>query len=206
MDAYRLHVKLYFEPRTEIDLERLIPVFHRLIRQGLAGELLIDVADYKHVASGPGVMLIAHDANYAVDAVDGRLGVLYGRKRPAEGGFGDRLRDAFARTIRFGLALANEPDLAGLAFATDRWSVRVHDRLLAPNSEATFAAVAPELRGVASDLFPGVEPELTREDDPKACFGVRIAVPVKPALALLAERLATSQMPETCELSEMIAA
>lgn len=195
MDAYRLNVKLYFEPSTEIAGERLIPIFHRWIQQGRLDELMIDVADYKHVADGPGVMLIAHDANYAVDAVDGRPGLFYGRKRPAAGAFADRLRDAFARTIRFGLAFESEKELRGIGIATDRWSFRVNDRLLAPNTEETFVEVEPELRALTAGLFAGARVEMRREEDPRALFGVRIAASAKPGLAVLAERLATMESP-----------
>ena len=190
MDAYRLNVKLYLEPSAEIDAESLIPIYHRWIQQRALDELLIDVADYKHVASGPGVMLIAHDANYGVDAVDGRPGLLYARKRPAEGAFAERLADAFARVIGFGRALEREPALPGIRIATDRWSFRVNDRLLAPNRPRTFAAVEPELRSVLARLFPEAEPELAREDDDsRATFGVRIAARSKPELAVLARRI-----------------
>ena len=43
----------------EIELEKLVPVFHQWIREKkIPDELLIDVADYAHVPQGPGVVLI----------------------------------------------------------------------------------------------------------------------------------------------------
>lgn len=194
MDAYRWHVKLEFEPAAEIDLERLIPVFHRWIQDRKLDELLIDVADYRHVIRGPGVLLIAHDANYAVDETDGRLGLAYARKRPAAGSLAERLRHAVGQALDAGLALEREPAL-GIAIAGDRWSVRANDRLLAPNDERTWRAVEPELRTLFDDLYAGAGFELRWEDDPRGLFGVAVKAAEKPGLAVLRERLTAATMP-----------
>ena len=45
------------------DAPRLVATFHQWIREGFPGDLiLVDVADYTHMADGPGVVLIAHEA------------------------------------------------------------------------------------------------------------------------------------------------
>ena len=49
-------------------------VFHQWIRDSVCPEMLIDVADYRHVPAGPGVMLIGHEANYSLDNRENRLG------------------------------------------------------------------------------------------------------------------------------------
>ena len=46
------------ESQREADLEPLIPIFHGWIQDQVSEELLLDVADYRHVPAGPGVMLI----------------------------------------------------------------------------------------------------------------------------------------------------
>jgi hypothetical protein len=38
----------------KIDLEAVIPVFHRWIQEQIFDELLLDVANYSHVPDGPG--------------------------------------------------------------------------------------------------------------------------------------------------------
>ena len=55
-------------------------MFHDWIQNQRLDELLIDVVDYRHVHDGPGVILIAHDAHYAFDTSEGRLGLLYSRR------------------------------------------------------------------------------------------------------------------------------
>ena len=155
MDAYRIHLRLDFAPGIELDLERLIPIFHCWIRDHELDELLIDVADYRHVPDGPGVMLIAHEAHYGVDSAGGRLGLVYARKRPATGTFAERLRHALGRALAAGRALEREAALEGLAIPGDRWTLALHDRLLAPNDEGTRRAVEPDLQRLLGRLYAG---------------------------------------------------
>ena len=70
MHSERLQLKLFLEPSTHFELEALIPVFHRFIRDHVIKELLIDVVDYSHVPNGPGVVLIGHFADHAAAAVE----------------------------------------------------------------------------------------------------------------------------------------
>ena len=67
------------------DLAPVIPVFHSWIQDQIFAELLLDVADYRHVHHGPGLMLIGHEADYSLDQTDGVLGLRYNRKAPLPG-------------------------------------------------------------------------------------------------------------------------
>lgn len=191
MDAYRLNLKLYFSPDIRLDREQIIPIFHRWIRDNRLDEMLIDVADYSLVPSGPGVMLIAHEAHYSLDATDGELGLLYARKRPQAGSFGERLRDAWQKLLTAGQQLEQE---AGLVIPTDRLDLRIQDRLLAPNNDATAAAVEPELRRLVSEYYGDVDLDLTPEADARAGFGLQAQTPVSPRIAAL---LAAGPISET---------
>ncbi len=186
MDAYRLNVKLYLETGDGFEQESLIPIFHRWIRdRELGDELLIDVADYKHVPDGPGVMLIGHEAHYAVDEQDGRPGLVYARKRPASGSFGERLRAAFRQALAAARKLESEPSLDGLKVAGDRLAFRIDDRLLAPDGDETFAAVEPGLRAVLAELYGGVDFRLRREEGHGGRFGVQVEADSGLGAALL---------------------
>lgn len=192
MQAQRIHVKLYAETDEALDPTRLIPAFHRWIQAGvLADDMPIDVADYRHVPSGPGVLLIAHHANYAYDYIDGEEGMLYARKRDGEGSFAERLRDAVRRTLFAAKTLAAEPALrkTGLRFPGDRLAVRIQDRLLAPNNAETLAAVEPVLRELLGELYGDAEFELIHEDDPRSAFGIRVKASTAPGAASLLERI-----------------
>ena len=100
MHATKFQVKLYTRA-GEIELEKLVPVFHEWIRvKKIPDELLIDVADYAHVPQGPGVVLIGHQSDYYLDVADKRPGLLYSRKRGFEGDFPGGIDDAFRGTAR----------------------------------------------------------------------------------------------------------
>src|SRR5271169_1997367 len=85
MELQHVNVKLLVKNHEEVDLEPLIPIFHSWIHGKVFQELLLDVADYRHVQAGPGVVLIGHQANYSVDNTDNRLGVRYNRKEIVDG-------------------------------------------------------------------------------------------------------------------------
>src|SRR5579863_976626 len=89
-----INIKIFVKDPSAIRLTDAVPVFHQWIRDGVCPEMLIDVADYMHVHEGPGILLIAHEANYSLDLRDGRLGLLYNRKASLDGTLQDRLAQA----------------------------------------------------------------------------------------------------------------
>ncbi len=188
MDAHKLQCKLFAEPRPGFALESLIPVFHRWIKDRvLTDDTLVDVANYAHVPEGPGVVLIGHGADYFLEEGGGRLGVLYNRKR-AEPPADERLRDAFRHAVHAALLLQREPML-GLKFRSDEWLFRINDRLLAPNTEATFAAIRAELEAFCARTFEGATVQLTSVGTPRQLLSVKIDVQPAPALAAVLEKL-----------------
>src|SRR5262245_37868989 len=92
----RLSVKFYATETSTLEWESLIPIFYRWIQTHAVEGLLIDVADYKHVPQGPGLLLIGHEGDYAIDESDGRLGLRYTLKREPH----DNLASQLATTIR----------------------------------------------------------------------------------------------------------
>src|SRR3954447_9104260 len=189
MDAYKLQLKIYLTPESArtLDVEALIPVFHRWIKQRALPELTIDVANYQHVPNGPGVVLIGHGADYFLDEGEGRPGLLHNRKRaglPAA----ERLPDLARRTLHAAALLEKDLALTGkVKFATNELLFRVNDRLAAPNTDATFAALKPELDALARTIFGG-PCDLTRVGGAKELFAVRFKSPTSAPLATLLER------------------
>ena len=147
-------VKFFARPTPpDFDLGRAIPVFHRWIQTNALPETLIDVADYQHVPAGPGVLLVSHDAYYGLDQSKHRLGLLYTRRTAMDGSIADRVRDAIASARRACDLLEKEPEFAGqLSFDRSNFEISVNDRLMAPNTEAGYLALEPELRAA---LAPG---------------------------------------------------
>jgi hypothetical protein len=142
-----VNVKLLLQNHGEPDLEPLIPVFHQWIQDQPAGELLLDVADYRHVPAGPGVILIGFEGDYSVDHTDNRPGVRYNRKAALDGSNEDRLRQAARAALTACRRLETEPRLDGkIRFGGQEIEIFINDRLLAPNTDAIREAADPEFR------------------------------------------------------------
>ncbi len=189
MEPQKLQLKIYVtaDSSTALDPESVIPVFHRWIKEHVLPELLVDVASYLHVPHGPGVALIGHGSDHFLDQGEGRLGLLYSRKRggppPAE-----RLDDLARRVLYAALLLEQDPALGGkMRFATHELLFRVNDRLAAPSGDATLEALRSDLDALGRRLFEGPF-ELTRKGGPKDLFAVRLTSPTAAPLATLLAR------------------
>jgi hypothetical protein len=197
MDAHELQLKIFLTPDSAkaVPPEAFVPVFHRWIKERLLPELVIDVANYLHVPDGPGVVLIGDGSDYFMDQREGRLGLLHSRKR-ASAAPADRLRDLARRTLDVAARLEREPALSGsVHFSPNELVFRVNDRLAAPTTDATFAAVQPELERMATQIFGGPF-ELTRSGGLKDLFTVRMTSPASAPLATLLERAGGSLAPD----------
>lgn len=173
MELQHVNVKFLLKDPSAVNLELLVPIFHSWIQEKVFEERLLDIADYRHVPDGPGVILIGLEADYSVDNADGRLGVRYNRKSAFDGNNGDRLRQAARAALSACQRLEAEPSLQGkLRFNGRDVEVLINDRLLAPNDEGTRAAAEPELNAFFAQMFGGAEYSLSYGDDPRRLFGV----------------------------------
>lgn len=133
--------------------EEVVRIFHRWIREERLQPLLIDVADYTHMWRGPGIKLVAHEANYSLGTHHGRLGLAYQRKRPPVGATSSPLAVAVRDTLEAARLL--EQELPALRFSPSEVVVSVLDRLRAPNDATTQDAIAGALNPVFCELFSG---------------------------------------------------
>ncbi len=170
MDLDRFCIKFFARPGAEVDEAIFIDIFHEWIRQKKLGGILIDVADYRHVPEGPGIMLISHEINFAMDHADGRLGLLAQRKLGHGRNHQERLLELVQATAAFGTLLEADLRVAGkLSLEGGMFHYMSNDRLLAPNTEASFAALKPDLAAAAAIIYPGHQGvSLTRlQNDPR---------------------------------------
>jgi hypothetical protein len=175
MELQHINVKLFVRNPKDVDLEPLVPVFQSWIQEQENGELLLDVADYRHVVAGPGVVLIGHEGDYSVDNTDGRLGVRYNRKAVLDGSNQDRLEQAARAALIACGRLEAEPRLGGkIRFNGQEIEIFVNDRLLAPNSGETRDAVKSDIQALAQRLFGGVEYAVSYDRDPRRLFAVSV--------------------------------
>ena len=169
---YRVCVKLYAPEPTGIDDDAavFVPIFHEWIRERALGDtVMLDVADYAHVPDGPGIMLVTHEAAFALDRSDGRFGLLVQRRTPIEGDGAAALTRILKLTLRVAEMLEADPRLAGRV-TFDRSAIRVesNDRLRAPNTDEGAAAFEPLVRRALEQVFPAGVAAIHRvESDPR---------------------------------------
>ena len=184
MDTVKYELKFFVDDTSGVDLEEFIPIFHHWIQNQELEELLIDVADYRHVPDGPGVVLITHDAHYAMDLADGRLGLLYSRRRETHPrlrdiqSIEDRLRSVWQCALTACQRLAAHPALSGrLQFRGNELLLRCNDRLQGPNTAAAYAHLRQHLEPFLATLYTGQQIEV----EPYSAYASRLTVGIKVA-------------------------
>jgi hypothetical protein len=192
MSIKRLSLKLFVENPEAVDLDAYIPLFHRWIQQDVAEELLIDVADYRHVHNGPGVILVAHEADYALNMEAGRPGLLYTRKRSMPDTLGAALALLIRQASTAALRLQQETDLR---FRTDELEIAFLDRLNVMNTEERFSDLRGEIEAVLSSVYSSLPVRSERiSHDAREPLTVRAIIQGAPGLEALAQQ-ASSTVP-----------
>lgn len=179
MTPGRVAVKLYLDDLGSIGPQDAVPLFHDWIRRGAVPGLLVDVADYSHVKHGPGVILVGHDLDYALDLSEGRPGVLCRWKRGPEETAADRLAAALDGALKaaaeleaasaFALASAPHVDRAEAL-------VSVEDRLAAPNTEGSLDALRPAVDEAVARVTGAPPRSVTRTGEPGGPLAARVVL------------------------------
>jgi hypothetical protein len=173
MELQKLNVKLFVEPSGPVPLTDFIEIFHSWI-QATDG-IYHDVADYSHMDAGPGIVLIANDANISIDESDNRRGLLYSRKRALSGSNQERLHSVLRSALEAFRKLEGEPKLKGrFRLLGNEAVIAINDRLTWPNTDESFAEVAAEIQLLGKALFSDAEITLEHEAEKRKRLSVRI--------------------------------
>ena len=169
-----VNVKVFALSPEGVDLSAALAVFQRWIRENTGEELLIDVADYRHVPAGPGVVLVGYVANYSLDNGGRRLSLLYNRKGRLEGGAEQNIAQALNAATAACRRLEEEPGFEGkLKFGRDM-EIIINDRALAPNTDEAFAALKPAIESALQATYGAVDFDLERLGDARERLRVGI--------------------------------
>ena len=188
MELQKINVKLFVENPDSVSLTDFIDIFHGWI-QATDGDYH-DVADYSHMQAGPGVVLVASDANVSIDESDNRRGLLYSQKRSLDGSNQEKLRWALRSALENFRKLEREPKLGGkLKLLGNEVLIAINDRLLAPNNDESFAVVAKEVEPLARNLFGDADIILEREPEQRRKFALRIRASRSLSVDELLDRL-----------------
>ncbi|HBL11253.1 MAG TPA: hypothetical protein DD379_07570 [Cyanobacteria bacterium UBA11162] len=188
-DIERFCIKFLARPETNIDEVTFIEVFHEWIRLQKLKGTLIDVADYRHVPNGPGVMLITHEVNYAMEHSNGEFG-LYAQRKLGQGETNkERILELAKATATFAALLESDSRVAGkLSLEGGKFYYMANDRLRAPNTEEAFAAIKPDLEAAAAELYPGQSVSIRRlENDSRDRLTAVIQVEKSVDISTLAQ-------------------
>ena len=173
MDLQKLNVKFFVEPPDTVPLTEFIDVFHGWI-QATDGDYH-DVADYSHMQDGPGIVLIANEANVSIDETGNRRGLLFSQKSRLSGSNQEKLRSVFRSALESCRKLEKEPALRGkLRFKPTEAVISVNDRLLGSNSEESFEEIKDDIDEFAKRLFGSADVSLERNSDPCQRLNVRL--------------------------------
>ncbi|HEX4024763.1 MAG TPA: hypothetical protein VHX52_08685 [Steroidobacteraceae bacterium] len=191
MDLHKFGIKFFVADGERLDILKLIPMYHRWIQQELLSDLLIDVADYSHVPAGPGVMLIAHEGNYALDETGHERGVVYYSKHRLAGELPERFAQVASKALKAAQLMSTDAQLEGaLKLPGNRLQFFANDRLVAPNTDAAYAELEPAFRTFLDRLYAGARCTLAREADPKERLSLHVQAEGEVALETLLARLA----------------
>jgi hypothetical protein len=173
MELQKINVKFFAADPHNPPLTDFIDLFHGWI-QATDG-IYHDVADYSHMRAGPGIVLVAHEANVSIDETDNRRGLLYSWKTRLLGSNQERLRHVCRAALENCLRLEEEPTLRGqLRFLGGEAVISINDRLVASNTEESFQEIKPEIELLARALFGDANFALERNRDPRQKLSVFI--------------------------------
>lgn len=189
MDLFKINIKI--PAIGDVADSEIVPIFHRWIQQqSLPNHLLIDVANYEHVHNGPGVVVIASEANIHLDHSDGQAGLLYVRKRPiaAAATLEQRLLQVINTALAAAAKLSQEPELVGrLVFKTSEIGITCNDRLAAPNRAESFERIRPAVESAAAQLDHGGAAVVERvQNSPLELLKLRLLLPSGRSAELMA--------------------
>ena len=171
----RLGVKfsLTHEPKAKPD--DILPIFQRWIQEHSVDGMLIDVIDYKHVPDGPGILLIADEADFAYDLGDGQIGLHYIRKRALPDDLSSALRLTFYRALQAARALEAEAP-GDIEFDYSLAKITFLDRMLYRNDPQVFEEISADLAEILGELY-GAAVEVSRVyEDPRRLFAIHCRV------------------------------
>lgn len=185
MELQKLNVKLFVEQPNAVPLSDFIEIFHGWI-QATDG-IYHDVADYSHMQAGPGIVLIANDANVSIDESGERRGLLFNQKSRLSGSNQEKLRAVFRAALENCRKLEDESALRGkLRFTANEAVISLNDRLMGSNLKDSFDEIKGEIESFAKQLFGATEVSLERDPAPRQRLNVRLktsaAVDLRKAL------------------------
>jgi hypothetical protein len=188
MELQKINVKFFVAEPNKVPLTDFIDIFHGWI-QATDG-VYHDVADYSHMQDGPGIVLVAADANVSLDDTEGRRGLLYKQKAPLQGSNQEKLRYVVRSALENCLRIEKDPSLAGkIKFRGEETEITINDRLIAPNAEASLLELKADAVRFLDKLYCGSTVSIEPNNEPRECLGLKVKAAKPFTIASLIENL-----------------
>ena len=192
-DLQRIHVKLLADAQPDLGLDPFLAIFGRWRQDKSHPSQWIDLADYAHMAKGPGILLVGKQGNFSANRDDPGLGLLYAGKAGFEGSEEERVLEAFRRCLELTQAVLEEPEYpTGLKLEPGSWELFINDRLNFPNNEATDAVLRSSIETALNTLFGVGGYTLARDGDPQRRYAFSIRAATSGDLAELLDKVKTT--------------
>lgn len=176
MNSSRINFKVFMDQGAEVPTETWFEVFNTWI-PAPENDVLVDVADYRHVKNGPHTILVGHFANYALDTTEGRFGFLYARKRGLNGSLSGNLEEVITSGLRACKRLDEDDTLSGkVRFNGESIQIALTDRTDVDNNDQSFEALKGELTPILDRLYPGADYEISGTEDSRKALTANIKV------------------------------
>jgi len=157
LELQKFGIKLFIEVKKNYTSKKFIPEFHKWIQnESIKDHLLIDVADYSHIIDGPGVMLIAHEANISLDQENKKPGLLYMRKTKVNGDFKERFIKVLSMTIDNAKLLKNNTINQKINYLNNTFHFIANDRLYAENIKEKQNLYKKEIAKALIEQYPSI--------------------------------------------------
>ena len=155
----------------DTDIESFVPLFHNWIQgDRIPNHTMVDVANYKHIPDGPGIMLIAHEGNFSLDFEDDKLGLLYVRKAPLGESISETLI-GIQQILDFAVELIQIDSIVGEKIEfSDEYQLLSNDRFEFPNDTKSQKELLQTASGVFNDAILSV---------PTLCRGARLKINIQ---------------------------
>lgn len=143
----------FIEGQTLPDETETIVAFHTLIQRQLLDDTLIDVANYLHVTTGPGLLLIGHQAFRSVQLDQAKAGIILSGRRFRAVPTAQPLEQHIEAAVAFGLAL--EAHFGHPLFNASKLQIRINDRLFTladKGAQSLLAAINDALNAAGLDV------------------------------------------------------
>ena len=139
------------------DIESFVPLFHNWIQEDkIPNHTMVDVANYKHIPDGPGIMLIAHEGHFSLDFEDDELGLLYVRKIPLGKNISETL-SGLQQILDFAVELIQiDSEMGEKIEFSDEYQLLSNDRFELPNDAESEKKLLQAASGVFNDAILSV--------------------------------------------------